>query len=561
MSCRSGLILPATLLITACNSSPQPAVERIAVITFDNQTPDPSAAWVGDAVAQTMVAQLSGAPSLAAVLASNREDASREHAARVVMGYVANEGVELRAHAALRTAAGKHLRDIEARAHDPAGLAHALARALWPDAPDQPTANAEALRLFAEGARSRNARDLRASIAASPGFGPARLALVQVLSLGGDREAARAAIHEAAADPALDAATHARFVASEAAAAGPAERLATLEKLAALTPAHPEAFIQAAGAAMALRQFGKGAAHLETATRLDPASPDPWNELGYARAFGGDLRGATDALAVYGRLVPASGNPLDSVGEVNWLHGHFAEAERAFLEAYEKSPGLLRAATLRKAAEARLIAGDRAGAQPLFERYRDAVASSPLATLSALQWKWSTGDEAGAMAEARALARESKSSLAWSQLAIWLTAEGKPEAAEAAEAAVKIARTPAESANGAIAAFVSQADTSVEEWKRRSESAPGPLRNRALAWALILHKHYADAVPVLEKLSTSSGLIEFSQWRALAGWASREAGDKVKAKELLAQWPVPSSEGTLFDSLIFPAVATWRVGL
>ena len=65
-------------------------------------------------------------------------------------------------------------------------------------------------------------------------------------------------------------------------------------------------------------------------------------------------------------------NALDSLGEAMFLNGRFAEAEKAFLDAYRKTPAFLQNAELWKAAHARWFSGDLAGADELMAQYMTA---------------------------------------------------------------------------------------------------------------------------------------------------------------------------------------------
>ncbi|MEZ5353711.1 MAG: hypothetical protein R2762_13820 [Bryobacteraceae bacterium] len=552
-------LLAFVLISTACRSGTQSGPDRVALIPFDNQSPDAEAQWAGEGIAQLAVAQLAGAPTAAYFVAADSAEAVRNRATHMVQGYwtggVSTGNLEL--HGELRTVAGIHSRSLTVKASSPSAVAHGLAIALWPQAPGSPTAPTGALRLYIEGGRNRNAAQLEESIAAAPDFGPARFSLGQLQTIQGDRAAAKETFGQATARPSLDALSRARC--AVASASDPASRLAALEALTLLTPAHAESFVQAGSAALAFHRFDRAARLLGTSTQLDPGAAIPWNELGYALAFSGDRNGALAKIREYGKLAPDSANPLDSLGEVYFLHGDFAEAEQAFLDAYTKDPGLLRAVTLRKAAVARMLAGDAAQANLIFERYKDAMAKHPLAPLLAIQWKYSSGDKAGAIAAVLALATGSRSSYAWAQGALWLAAEKEfDRAAAAATQARAAARSANEAAGALVAGFIAQPDAPPAEWTRRAEGVHPSVRSRALAWALLMHGHFAEAATQLEQASAGATLSEYSQFQALAGHAWLQAGDKAKAKKLLALWPLPSSDGNLFDSMVFPAVGEWK---
>lgn len=555
MSCRWPAGAALIAFLASCGGGPG-SVERIAILPLDNQSADGAASWVGDGVAQLAATQLAGAPKIAAINAGDRQEAVRLRASSTVVGYWTGTPAAVRARVEVRSVEGKHRRAIEASG-SPAAVAHAIAAALWDQAPQQPSAGGEALRLYIEGIRGRNEQLLQEAVAASPDFGPAWYALGQLQILRGDRGKGLETMQAALLRPGLDALSRARCEVAASQGTSREARLTALETVTRAMPAHAEGFVQAGSAAFSDRRFPEAAKWFDIATQLDPQAAEPWNELGYARAFAGDLDGALTSLREYEKLSPGSANPLDSLGEVYFAYGRFAESAQAFVDAYTKDPGLLRAVTLRKAAEADRMAGDNVAAAANFARYRDALGKHPLAGLIEARWQYSNGDKAGAIAALRKLAEEGNASPSWAQLAIWLAAGGGDGRA-AALRAKETAKSPADLANAVVAEFVTQPKAAAEEWRARAEAVPAPLRGRALAYSLLIHGQFKEAIPALEAVTQTPTLTEYCQMRALTGWALLQSGETAKGKALLDRWPLPSSEPGLFDWLLFPAVREWK---
>src|ERR1019366_4094911 len=101
----------------------------------------------------------------------------------------------------------------------------------------------------------------------------------------------------------------------------------------------------------------------------EPEEVNALNQLGYAAASAGSLDTALDALRRYQALRPAEANPLDSQGDVNLLAGGLRQAGSPSLQAAKKDPNFAGGGDLWKAAVARLMSGDVAGASQLAQQY------------------------------------------------------------------------------------------------------------------------------------------------------------------------------------------------
>src|SRR5260370_42571482 len=105
---------------------------------------------------------------------------------------------------------------------------------------------------------------------------------------------------------------------------------------------------------------------------IDPAKAVALNGLGYAEAEAGNLDAAKKALEDYARQPNQQTNALDSLGEVHFMNGRFAEAEKYFAQVTARDPSFLGGAARLKAAYARWFAGELPGADALMRRYLEA---------------------------------------------------------------------------------------------------------------------------------------------------------------------------------------------
>jgi tetratricopeptide (TPR) repeat protein len=331
----------------------------------------------------------------------------------------------------------------------------------------------------------------------------------------------------------------------EAAAAGDAEsRGKALETLTQLEPANAGRFRELAALRFAQRRFDDAARSYEAMTRMAPDEADGWNQLGYSYALAGDLTKARHALEEYRRMSGAAdSNALDSLGEVHFFAGDFSSAEKYFAAA-QKDPAR-RGDELMKQAEARLMTGDLAGADTIFQQYLRLIQPSQgkAASFELAQWEFLTGRRKAGMAWMEqlipGLAGDAKS-FALSQLAIWKLQTGIAGAAEAAGEAMRSAETA-----GAVA--LSSTVQSMAEGKAGFNT---PL---AEAHALLAAKKYSEAIHLLETVYRGTNPTVDGQVRTLLAWAYVEAKRIGDARKLVETYPIPLSSGDrFFASLAFP---------
>jgi tetratricopeptide (TPR) repeat protein len=237
------------------------------------------------------------------------------------------------------------------------------------------------------------------------------------------------------------------------------------------------------------RRFPAAAGLYRRILEIDPGNAVAMNSLGYAEASAGHLYAATKALERYGKSLEQSTNSLDSLGEAYFMNGRFAEAERYFQQAYRRDPRFLAGSTLMKAAYAHWLGGDLAGADAIFNRYRDDRMNQKDATAiwREATWLYATGRREQAIAKLMEASGD-QPQLVQRQLAVW----------------------------------------------RGEVQAPKDLST--------LKKLYDSAVPPID-----------GEFRTLYAAALAAAGNKGEASALLQRWPLPDSGGDpLFQSLVYP---------
>jgi hypothetical protein len=260
--------------------------------------------------------------------------------------------------------------------------------------------------------------------------------------------------------------------------------------------------------------------------------------------------------------LPKDANPDDSDGEILFLHRRFADSANAFLAAYSRDAAFRGAVPLRKAAEALRAAGQQAEADKLFARYLAAIPNRPLAPLEKAQWDYTSTGRAD-LAPVTALATRTNASAAWTQLSAWNASRGAvKEAADAAQRALRFARTPAERHAAAIAYYCAQPAASPQEWAARAAkmfNPPGnPVPRQALALALAMGQHWREAIPIVRQVRDQTPPEQADIWQPLLAIALKESGDETQAKTEARFAPIPRTLGDAsWDFLIYPRY--WRI--
>ena len=581
--------------VSCTRQTVSPAPQRLAVLRFENLSSDPTADWVGRALEEILDAELAGAPELYAIPSSRLLAMDHALGARPVaapgisagqaaalslgatrVGYgdytIRNGRLETRLSLADprtgRIAAGLA---AEADGGDVLAAATALARRISPRASGYSTHSETALHAYVDaleaatgaGAVSR----AEAALEADPGFGPASRLLAALKAERGDRAGAldclNQALARAAQMPASEQALLRLDIADlENAAADRQALTARQEALAAVAaaePANPEARMALGNAAFSRRDYGAAQAAFRKAAELDPAQVAALNQGAYAAAFAGHLDQAVADLRRYQTLRPSDPNPLDSLGDVHALTGHLAEAEAFYVQAAKQKPHFLNIEWL-KAAMARLMTGDRAGADDLSEKYIQArfPAQDPWDTeILRAQWRFLSGRRQEGYRDLEAFARRQDAGRpnvwaaeAHAQLAIWSLYMGDRAAARSQVRAA----LPTEPL-AAMAALLTEPAASPAEWRERAEklgSEQAGRRDFVLRQALLLGKQFDEALPVLRRAYEDAEPTE-PELPVLLAWAYLETGQAADAAPLLEHNPIPQRNGIdVFTACWFP---------
>jgi len=582
--------------LTGCGRSSAPTVpERLAVLRFENLGADVSTDWMGRALSEAIGTELTGIPGMRVIgsaqlhsldgalgirpasapgVSAERDLALAAGANRIGYGDYDVRADRLEARLAIEDPrTGRMVETIAASAPsgDVLGAAASLARQLSRYASAYPTRSQAALREYAMALEAQGpgtAAHLEAAISADPAFGPAYRTLAHLEIGSGDRSGALATLQRGLArGGAIGPVERARLEAEAASLGGDlgASRRA-LAALARLQPEDPLVWRSLADAAMNGRAYGEAVESFRKALALEPEDVAALNQLGYAAAYAGDLNAAMEALRRYQKLRPSDPNALDSMGDVNLITGRLREAETFYLEAAGKDANFLGGGDRHKAAMARLMTGDRDGADALEKQYLDArtAGHDPLVAYRQAQWSWVSGRRQEACRQLEDYARDALrlpqrevASRAYTDLAVWRRLLGDREGASAAANQAAAAEGAAAGVGAALARFLSQPHAPASEWAARvARLAPGPetpARDRALAYALLLDGEFDAASEVLKRLYSATGTPPEEGIGILLAWSYLETGRYRDAAPLLRFNPVPAADGlSPFVSFFFP---------
>jgi Flp pilus assembly protein TadD len=560
---RAKLPVSATLLILlilaleGCARRQARTVERLAVMPIENLSGDAQLDWPSRAAAAVVAYDLAGAKDVFARQVVTPAGAAAMQASELLEGYFYERNGRIAIRATLQDlsrAKTVKMLDVEGAA---AGgflpLANELARQISTDARTFGTSNESALRFYGEalGAKDSDSmeRDLEAATKADGGFASVYIDEVRMRAEKGDRDGARQAA-EAGKRARLDAIDRADLEYVAANATGDArDRLSALDSLSKAMPANAAVCSELGQLRYARREFQRAAADYRAAASLDADDPEIWNQLGYTLAFSGDLGGARQALAQYQNLAPGDVNALDSLGEVSYFRGDFQAAEQYFEKAAARSP-----ADLVKAAEARLMLGDLKGADALYAKHlgRAANGQASGAAYQMAQWEFLTGRRAAGVARMEKLAAQPNGDLqflAVSQLAIWKLEDGDKKAAAELTNRLDVARAQSREARGMM---------ELTRFLVLGNAADSGSK-MANAYALLLDRKFAEAVPLLQAVYAETTPSNDGQVRTLLAWAYVETKAVDKAAKLTDDYPLPLSTGDpQFASLVFPRYLALR---
>jgi tetratricopeptide (TPR) repeat protein len=591
------LLFPLTLAlaIAACRREPgRPALEHIAILRFENLGADPSADWMGRAFSEIIAAELEGTPGAAVIpatrwhafdaqfgprpaaapgISAERMSALAAGASRIVYGQYMVRNGSLQARMTIEDVRTGRITSLAPVSEPEAGVApaaSALAVEISPRIAPYATGNAQVLKAYITAIEASDpataAPELQRAIAADPDFGPAYRQLAQIQFRQRDIDGAGVTLQQALArGGAIGSVERARIQLQAALLRNDsAARQQALAELAKADPNDALNWRELASSAMLRHQYAQAAEAYRKSLEIDPSDADSWNQLGYAAAYTGDAAGANDALLRYQKLLPASPNPLDSLGDVNVIAGRFPEAEGYYLRAAKANAEFFAGLDLLKAAMARLMTGDVAGADALAQRYFDArsAAKDPLLDYRKAQWSWISGQRQAACRQMEKVAAASESGSlrdvaahSYAELAMWnLMLGNRDAAAQAAQKSVAFA-TQASATPALLARFLSQPAASAAEWETRAERlapnpAMAPIRSLAITLALLLDRDYAGAAARLQQMYRDGSLVTDEGLPVLLAWCDLETGHVPEAATLLRFTP-PLSDGGLTWSTPF----------
>lgn len=521
-------------------------------------------------------AALGKRPVAAPGVSTERAEALAAGANRIIYGDFSVTGNILRATATEEDVA-RHKMIRVASASGPASdglmpLANSLARQLG-QTPASSVPNPQALREYATGLDSNDPAaafgHFQQAAAADPGLGRVYVAWLDLALTQRNRAEADRAVQSAQTHWAnLSELERAEIGLGGSLLRGDVQgRLAALTQLAALEPADPNEHRALAETLVSLRKYDDGIAEYRRALALSPNDIVSLNAMGYAAAYSGDLPTAIRVLRGYEQLRPNDANPLDSLGDVHYALGHYAEAEKFYMAARAKAIGPAADGEQVKAAQARLMSSDVAGATGIFNQYLQAreVAHDPMVDYHRATWMWQTGARRAAIQKMDDLARADANgplrevtARANAQAAIWLLNLGDRQGAAERARRAAAAGIPSIAGIAALGAYLALPDTSPAEWSTRADSAfPDPaqaqLRQDAQAYALIFGKQFQPALAIVEKMYARPTNEPDDGVAVLLAWMYIQNGQWQRAQPLLRLNPLPQSSGLpLLGSLYFP---------
>lgn len=576
VSYRATLLLAAALLIGCAGNAPRPAVERVAILPVENLTSDPSLDWASRAIPAVVAAECTGVPRLQVLRADSDRTVGGLRPTQILHSFLTLVNGKVTLKSVLFDAFSmRSTRSFSLSSPDFLQLADALARQFAPQPRPAPTRNLQALEWFGKALAEHGtaAREgFEKAIAADPSFGLAYVLLAQQHIQDGNKPALSQTLAGAKTAKVPEVERAELDVLAAQAVGNQSETVKALGKLAELEPSDGESARRVADNALAIKQLPLAIEWYKKAIASDPENGPYYNSLGYAQAYLGDYEAATASMAEYRKRTPGA-NPLDSLGEIYFMAGRFAEAEKAFQDAFQKEPAFQAGIDLYKAAFARLMTGDVAGADALFSRYLELFPTDPLLDLKKANWDYLAGRRKEAVEEMQKIAtgdpktvvESERAARALSQAAIWLLQMGRKE--EAKPFAQKAIQTPANAATAAVAgvaAYLSAPDASPAEWMDRANkmfAAPqlGQVKVLAFSIALLWGGHFAESVDNLQRVYIQSNPGNWDQPRMLLGWALRETGKTREAEDLFRNYPLPPVlADNPFACIIFPRVLEWK---
>ena len=572
----------------SCSRQPaKPSVQQLAILRFENLSPDSSADWMGRAFSDILTWELMGAPGLDVIppsrfhsldrtlglrtisapgISSEHSQALAAGASEIAYGEYTVRAGRLEARVTIedvRTGQMTKVVSASAPSGDVLAAATEVAKQISARVAPYETRSLEALRAYITGtetpdpAASETALNL--AIAADPDFGPPYRVLAQMHAAQHDRSGAMAVLERAAArGNSISPIERARMADMAAELANDrAGRQRALEQIVKLEPGDSASWRALADIAHSRHDYQLAFRALEKASELEPENVLVLNTLGYYAVDAGDLAAGMAALQRYQALRPAEANPLDSMGDISLATGHLADAERLYLAAHKKDSNFLADADMMKAAMVRLYQGDLPGAQELAKQYLEArqAAKDPGTAYRSAEWLWISGQRREGMHQLESFAAgvqtgqfRELASRANAELTVWnLVLGDRAAAAKTAQQAMALSG-PTSIGAAVLAAFLAQPPATAAEWKARAQQRfaaeqLAPVRNLASVYSLLLNSDFAEAQAMLKQMYDSGTSLADEGLPYVLAWTYLETGNTGEAAALLRPNPAPNANG------------------
>ena len=537
--------LVVVLLFAGCSRTQPRPVERVAIVSFENLTGSPDHAWIGRAVASLAAARTAGDRKIQTFESFTVRDAQSRFATRSIAGYISPGGNGLKLYATVRDeVSGRTVSSFTASgsASDITSLADAVAGQTGaPVRKDLHVPATEAMRALLgtpPATPEESAAAIQKALLADPKYGAAHLAAIDLNARLGRREEVQAAL-ERARSASLFPAERAQIDAISAEMRGDYRaQAAALGRLAELEAGNLQVWAAAAQAQMRARDYPAAVRSYDAILELVPESEPALNGRGYAWTFAGDLERAKEAFTEYRRRRPDSANAIDSLAEVMFYFGQYAEAEKLFLEAHSKDPSILNGQEPFRAALSRFMTGDIAGADARFAAFAAELRKrrDPLVDARTSVWRWMTGrtpHEAPSDAFSRTVA------------ALWTLAAGdRDKARELAAGARAEARNPLLGDIASTVLLLAQPSASPTEWSNRViRAVPGVAgtteAKRFAAWALLFDRKPAEAAKLWRELYESARVDEANVERMALALTLVDSGQIAEARKVMPHGFLP----------------------
>ena len=481
------------MVLAACSRRPQRSLERIALLPFDNLTGDAAFDWVSDAGPAVLSEELAGSVHVLPLRSRSVGTAALVGATQLFHCTFSRRGNALRVDFSLEDAEEHRMVATGSAEGGVLFVLNTLALKLDPGARPFSTPNQDALAAWGSGEFER-------AVTLDPDFGTAWAFWISQSAQAGKPEAAAVLAERALARASLRSAFNKAQIQFALAVLRKDEtaRGAALKELASLAPNDVANLLGLAEIEQHHRRYAAAIQLYQRALAIEPGNANALNGVGYAQGENGDLNDAKKSLEAYGQQPDQSNNATDSLGEVYFMNGRFADAEKYFIQASARDPNFLNGAPLMKASYARWLGGDLPGADALMAKYLD-------------------------------LRQKQNDQLAFWRQAVWQYATGRRD-----QALATLQKTPQDQA---------------ANMERQRAVWRGEVR---------LPEDLGQLKAIFENTNPAADGVP----RTLYAAALARAGRADEARALLKLWPLPDSPGDpLLQSLLYPKFLELRKSL